>query len=129
MKGAGLFESAGAVKDELGWADFQVRSDIAIRRHQTLVNCAFSFCWDAWFADETQAQDQAQPPETADGTERGPSHVPPAPTGQLAQDNPRGPSLARPLAHPSTLLERVVEHAPTTRTASHARLVGHRPGS
>ncbi len=35
------------VKDELGWADFQVRSDVAIRRHQALVNCAFSFCWDA----------------------------------------------------------------------------------
>jgi hypothetical protein len=33
------------VKDELGWADFQVRSDLAIRRHQALVNCAFSFCW------------------------------------------------------------------------------------
>ncbi|WP_237534402.1 transposase [Streptomyces sp. SID3343] len=32
------------VKDELGWADFQVRSDTAIRRHQTLVDCAFSFC-------------------------------------------------------------------------------------
>jgi hypothetical protein len=26
-------------------ADFQVRSNIAIRRHQALVNCAFSFCW------------------------------------------------------------------------------------
>ena len=33
------------VKDELGWADFMVRSDHAIRRHWTLVNCAFSFCW------------------------------------------------------------------------------------
>ena len=32
------------VKDELGWADFQVRSDRAIRRHWTLVCCAFSFC-------------------------------------------------------------------------------------
>src|SRR6266487_3211155 len=31
------------VKDELGWADFQVRSDVAIRRHQALVNCTFSF--------------------------------------------------------------------------------------
>jgi hypothetical protein len=39
------------VKDELGRADFQVRSDTAIRRHQVLANCAFSFCWDAWFAD------------------------------------------------------------------------------
>ena len=35
------------VKDELGWADFQVRSDRAIRRHWTLVCLAFSFCWHA----------------------------------------------------------------------------------
>src|SRR2546429_1379518 len=27
-------QSYKQVKDELGWADFQVRSDIAIRRHQ-----------------------------------------------------------------------------------------------
>ena len=38
-------QSYKQVKDELGWADFQVRSDIAIRRHQALVNCAFPFCW------------------------------------------------------------------------------------
>jgi hypothetical protein len=37
------------VKQELGWADFQVRSDIAIRRHLTLVCCAFSFAWREWF--------------------------------------------------------------------------------
>ena len=36
-------QSYKQVKDELGWADFQVRSDVAIRRHQALVNCAFSF--------------------------------------------------------------------------------------
>jgi hypothetical protein len=40
------------VKDELGWADFQVRSDQAIRRHWTLVCLAFSFCW---HAGQTQA--------------------------------------------------------------------------
>ena len=39
------------VKGELGWADFQVRSDRAIRRHWTLVCCAFSFCWQAFLAD------------------------------------------------------------------------------
>lgn len=33
------------MKDELGWADFMVRSDRAIRRHWTLVCCAFAFCW------------------------------------------------------------------------------------
>lgn len=33
------------MKDELGWADFMVRSDQAIRRHWQLVCCAFAFCW------------------------------------------------------------------------------------
>jgi len=33
------------MKDELGWADFMVRNDRAIRRHWTLVCCAFAFCW------------------------------------------------------------------------------------
>ncbi|MDH6455597.1 MULTISPECIES: hypothetical protein [unclassified Streptomyces] len=42
-------QSYKQINDELGWADFQVRSDRAIRRHQTLVNSAFSFCWDQWF--------------------------------------------------------------------------------
>ena len=43
-------QSYKQARDQLGWADFQVRSDTAIRRHQALVNCAFSFCWAAWFA-------------------------------------------------------------------------------
>jgi len=36
------------VKQELGWADWQVRRDVAIHRHWALVCCAFSFCWWAW---------------------------------------------------------------------------------
>ena len=36
------------MKQELGWADWQVRNDRAIRRHWALVCCAFSFCWWAW---------------------------------------------------------------------------------
>jgi DDE superfamily endonuclease len=43
------------VKGELGWADFQVRSDRAIRRHWTLVCCAFSFCWHAGQAQSAEA--------------------------------------------------------------------------
>jgi hypothetical protein len=59
------------VKDELGWADFQVRSDTAIRRHQVLVNCAFSFCWAAWFADHTPQHHDAVPQPEPGGGERG----------------------------------------------------------
>jgi hypothetical protein len=52
------------VKDELGWADFQVRSDRAIRRHWTLVCCAFSFCWHAGHAQAAQAGGPTPPAAT-----------------------------------------------------------------
>ena len=58
------------VKDELLSPDFQVRSDIAIRRHQALVSCAFCFCWAAWFADRPPQHDAAPQPEPGGG-ERG----------------------------------------------------------
>jgi len=63
-------QSYKQVKDELGWAGFQVRSDTAIRRHQALVNCAFSFCWDAWFA-HPEPSDAAPPVPGPGGGERG----------------------------------------------------------
>jgi SRSO17 transposase len=33
------------VKASLGWSQYQVRSDHAMRRHWALVQCAFAFCW------------------------------------------------------------------------------------
>jgi len=42
-------QSYKQVKQELGWADFMVRTDRAIRRHWELVCCAFTFCWRHWF--------------------------------------------------------------------------------
>jgi len=87
------------VKDQLGWADFQVRSDLAIRRHQILVNCAFSFCWDTWFADHP-------PPQP--GTPR----AAPARGERGATRRPAGAVLATGivrdtrLAHPWTPLQR-----------------------
>src|SRR4029453_4258457 len=50
------------VKDELGWADFQVRSDRAIRRHWPLVCCAFSFCWHAGQAQAVTPGARPEPP-------------------------------------------------------------------
>ena len=38
-------QSYKQVKNSLGWAHYQVRKDIAIRRHWQLVMCAFTFCW------------------------------------------------------------------------------------
>ena len=38
-------QSYKQTKGALGWSDYQVRADIAIRRHWALVCCALSFCW------------------------------------------------------------------------------------
>src|SRR2546428_601839 len=38
-------QSYKQAKHEWGWADFQVRGDVAIRRHGEWVCCAFCFCW------------------------------------------------------------------------------------
>ena len=50
------------VKQELGWADFQVRSDRAIRRHWALVCCAFAFCWWAESRSDRQRPPPLRPP-------------------------------------------------------------------
>src|SRR4051812_25100107 len=41
-------QSYKQVKHVLGWSQYQVRSDVAIRRHWQLVCLAFSFCWWAY---------------------------------------------------------------------------------
>jgi hypothetical protein len=38
-------QSYKQLKNSLGWAQYQVRKDIAIRHHWQLVICAFTFCW------------------------------------------------------------------------------------
>lgn len=38
-------QSYKQVKQTLGWSQYQVRNDRAIRRHWILVYCAFTFCW------------------------------------------------------------------------------------
>jgi len=111
------------VKDELGWADFQVRSDIAIRRHQALVCCAFSFCWAA------RPAPSGPPPVTppaadASGGERGTAS---AAAPGLAPGAPRRPFLAHPVDRAAALVDRMVQGAPAPAAASHDRLGDVRP--
>ena len=70
-------QSYKQVKHALGWSDYQVRSDMAIRRHWQLVLCAFSFCW--WACGEeldlgnppggVLETDGERPPETSQTAE------------------------------------------------------------
>jgi hypothetical protein len=108
----------------LGWADFQVRSDRAIRRHWQLVCCAFSFCWQAWFA-EHPAQPAAAEPQAAapTGAARGePTGQPrqPARGGLLAGDAASGSRLADPVGRAGALVAGVVDRAPAGPAAAAA---------
>jgi hypothetical protein len=111
------------VKGELGWADFQVRSDRAIRRHWTLVCCAFSFCWQAFLADhptlpappDSQAAPSAARGAQATGHRRRTSRQ------KLVADGvASGAGLADPMERAATLLAGVVANttAPATATAA-----------
>jgi DDE superfamily endonuclease len=122
------------VKDELGWADFQVRSATAIHRHLVLVCTAFSYCWRDWF---TQPPPGADPPQESDispgqpAREGDPSTVhsrqpavragPANHDAVLAEHPTAGPWMVDPHHTAATLLARLVERAPTTRAASPAR--------
>ena len=110
-------QSYKQVKDELGWADFQVRSDTAIRRHQALVNCAFSFCWAAWFAESPPQHGTAAPRPEAGRGERGAARRRTAAGTVLAPGAPRGPRLAFPLDRAAALVGRMVQGAPAPAAA------------
>ena len=109
------------VKDELGWADFQVRSDVAIRRHQVLVNCAFGFCWDAWFPDHPAQHDAAAPQPEPGAGEKGA-------TGRRPPSAPSRPQELRapgfPLDRTAALVGRMVQGAPPPQLQALINSVG-----
>jgi hypothetical protein len=111
------------VKGELGWADFQVRSDRAIRRHWALVCCAFSFCWQAFLAEDP-TRPALPDPQAAPAAARGAT-----PTGHrrrtsrqelLAGGVASGQGLADPMQRVAALLAGVVASpaAPAAATAA-----------
>jgi len=120
-------QSYKQVRGVLGWAEYQVRSDRAIRRHWQLVCCAFSFCW---YHHSHSLTDQIQLPEsswcqTASQQEQAPEIVSgvgeknerlraSAPTSLLAPAAARGESLAGTMGHATALLARLVHTAPTS---------------
>ena len=124
-------QSYKQVKGQLGWADFQVRSDTAIQRHWQLVCCAFAFCWWAWFRVPREERDQfgalvqadqadspAPTPATmaavGRGENRGRHQLASAAAPRLLAGHPAaGAGLADSLGAALALVARVV-HAPTT---------------
>jgi hypothetical protein len=106
------------VKHVLGWSDYQVRSDIAIRRHWQLVCCAFSFCWWAYghLPTEEATPETEDTPAAADAAGRGGKEV----QGMLARDLEGGKGVAGAVDHAEAILEGVLRDAPTTTAKSAA---------
>jgi DDE superfamily endonuclease len=120
-------QSYKQVKHALGWSQYQVRSDQAIRRHWQLVCCAFSFCWYAQAHATTErsltapiqpsSSVQKEPQETlreprAEGKKGGRNVR--ATTSDLAQSPTGSQSLAQTLGLASAILASVVATAPTS---------------
>jgi hypothetical protein len=111
-------QSYKQVKHVLGWSAYQVRSDIAIRRHWQLVCCAFSFCWWAYghLPTEESTPDTEDTPPAADAAGRGGKGV----QGILARDLEGGKGVAGALDHAEAILEGVLRDAPTAAAKSAA---------
>jgi SRSO17 transposase len=124
-------QSYKQVKHALGWSEYQVRSDRAIRRHWQLVCCAFSFCWyhhshlpsdQAWLPDTTSCQlvgkpEQAREEISGAGEKNKRAHGR-ATTSLLAPSSQRGESLVGTMGHAAAVLAGVVWTAPTSPTAA-----------
>ncbi len=120
-------QSYKQVKHALGWSQYQVRSDQAIRRHWQLVCCAFSFCW--YHASHPSSSGTAEVPEVCEPEIPSPTNVPAhaagtggknqrgnkrATTGVLACGPAGGTGMVGALDHAAALLASVVRAAPTS---------------
>lgn len=121
------------VKHSLGWSQYQVRSDRAMRRHWALVQCAFAFCW--WAEHRTPRRAAVLPTEPAEpagkqeprerGGKGGDSPLAAA-VALLATGVAAGAGLAGTGPLPLALLDSLDRPAPTSAAASAAGLAAPR---
>jgi hypothetical protein len=121
-------QSYKQVKNSLGWAHYQVRKDLSIRRHWQLVCCAFSFCW--WACAE--CEDIGSPPVVVLKDARYSSIAATEPDGGkkagreglasvMAEGTAEDTFLAPAVRNAPALLESVYRTAPAQRVPGVAR--------
>jgi hypothetical protein len=121
-------QSYKQVKNSLGWAHYQVRKDLSIRRHWQLVCCAFSFCW--WACAE--CEDVGSPPVVVLKDARYSSIAATEPDGGekagreevasvMAEGTAEDTFLAPAVRNAPALLESVYRTAPAQRVSGVAR--------
>lgn len=115
------------VKTSLGWSQYQVRADRAMRRHWALVQCAFAFCW--WAETHAPpapplpgADHAAAPAGERGGKGGGPGSILAPAVALLAGGAAAGAGVAGASVLPVALLARLERPAAATRAASPAGL-------
>ena len=113
-------QSYKQTKHALGWSQYQVRGDAAIRRHWQLVCCAFSFCWRQQSGDAAEAvpthDNGGEEPVADEAVGRG-GNTRLTPTAALAGGVARRPRVAGAVGAAPALLAGMVAAAPTARAA------------
>ena len=111
-------QSYKQVKHVLGWSDYQLRSDLAIRRHWQLVCVAFSFCWWAYghlpasLEEPTEAEDAPATSVAGRGKKED--------TEMLAGGFEGGKRVVGAMDHAEKILEGVLQDAPAIGAKSAA---------
>jgi len=100
----------------LGFSDYQVRSDLAIRRHWQLVCCAFSFCWWAYGHLPTEEVTEIRDDAPVDSAGRGKKES----RAMLAAGLEGSKGVVRALRNAQSILEGVLREAPTAGVRSAA---------
>lgn len=122
-------QSYKQVKGALGWAEYQVRSDLAMRRHWVLVWCAFSFCWwhlrhgaeevPKWLDEErAPVSGRGEPSEEAGRGKKSGRRGQAATGGVLASRIAEGTGVVGAVADAGAVLAGVVAVAPATGAPS-----------
>lgn len=118
-------QSYKQVNHALGWAQYQVRSDVAIRRHWVLVWCAFSFCWwhlghgapeaPLWLAEPlVQPSAEVLPSDPPGREKKSGGRGQAAPAGVLASSVAESAVVVGAVEHARAVLAGVVAAAPAT---------------
>jgi len=120
-------QSYKQVKNSLGWAHYQVRKDLSIRRHWQLVCCAFSFCW--WACEESTEvgsppvvllRDGERPSSTAEGPSGGEKEEHNGTAPVVAAGSEEGALVATALRNAPAILAGIHRCAPTQRITAAA---------
>jgi SRSO17 transposase len=122
-------QSYKQVKNSLGWSHYQVRKDVAIRRHWQLVCCAFTFCW---WACAALLERKTLPGVVLDMEETSPASAAEAERGKkegqapvssvLASGVEEGEGVAGAVRNAFALLEGVLRQGPARRATEAARV-------